>query len=224
MCWVGSLDQEHQPECTTVSALWQRGGWVRGGGVCLLSVWSFYIDRILKNNSLFLFHRGTSWSPVAGCEHVQRPLVCSLTEAIQSHRERHFVQVEAKLAGQTSKPATSDLTPFPISRCSGSVTGWPKVCVCVRSTNVPFVFIQIIWTYLSWPSPPAMRTCVWTSTLLLKTRGSTMIGFTTSWKLKTAECTQPRYNNNNNSLCQCHVCVTQTFTPCVAFAKLRGLA
>lgn len=97
-------------------------------------------------------------------------------------------------------------------------------CVCVRSANVPFVFIQIIWTYLSWPSPPAMRTCVWTSTLLLKTRGSTMIGFTTSWKLKTAECTQPRYNNNNNSLCQCHVCVTQTFTPCVAFAKLRGLA
>ncbi|XP_040003875.1 cytokine receptor family member b2 isoform X2 [Xiphias gladius] len=49
--------------------------------------------------------KGTSWLPVAGCAHVQRPLVCNLTDAFSDPRQVYLVQVTALLKAQTSQPA-----------------------------------------------------------------------------------------------------------------------
>ncbi|KAF1382200.1 hypothetical protein PFLUV_G00141170 [Perca fluviatilis] len=47
---------------------------------------------------------GTSLVPVAGCEHVQHPLVCNLTEAFSDPNESYFTQVKAVLDAQVSEP------------------------------------------------------------------------------------------------------------------------
>ncbi|XP_035460275.2 interferon alpha/beta receptor 2 isoform X1 [Scophthalmus maximus] len=48
--------------------------------------------------------KGTSWVPVAGCEHVQYPLVCNLTGAFYNPREFYFAQVITMQEGQASEP------------------------------------------------------------------------------------------------------------------------
>ncbi|KAI3356618.1 hypothetical protein L3Q82_017828 [Scortum barcoo] len=48
--------------------------------------------------------RGTSWVSVAGCEHVQHPLVCNLTEAFSNPKEVYLTQVTARLEAQASQP------------------------------------------------------------------------------------------------------------------------
>ncbi|KAA8588443.1 hypothetical protein FQN60_001637 [Etheostoma spectabile] len=50
--------------------------------------------------------RGTSWEPVAGCEHVQHPLVCNLTEAFSNPNQSYYTQVKAVLEAQDSEPVT----------------------------------------------------------------------------------------------------------------------
>uniref|UniRef100_UPI0037E78084 interferon alpha/beta receptor 2-like isoform X2 n=1 Tax=Semicossyphus pulcher TaxID=241346 RepID=UPI0037E78084 len=46
---------------------------------------------------------GTSWLPVPGCQTVQDPLVCNLTEAFSDPHQAYFTQVTAQLEGQTSQ-------------------------------------------------------------------------------------------------------------------------
>lgn len=46
---------------------------------------------------------GTSWMPVAGCEHVQHPLVCNLTEAFSEPEQVYFTRIEALLKAQDSQ-------------------------------------------------------------------------------------------------------------------------
>ncbi len=48
--------------------------------------------------------RGTSWVPVAGCEHVHHPLICNLTEAFSNPKEIYLTQVTALLQAQASQP------------------------------------------------------------------------------------------------------------------------
>ncbi|TDH07153.1 hypothetical protein EPR50_G00121830 [Perca flavescens] len=50
--------------------------------------------------------RGTSLVPVAGCELVQHPLVCNLTEAFSNPNESYFTQIKAVLDAQESEPVT----------------------------------------------------------------------------------------------------------------------
>ncbi|XP_068602090.1 interferon alpha/beta receptor 2-like [Brachionichthys hirsutus] len=47
-----------------------------------------------------------SWVPVAGCEHVQRPLLCDLTHAFSDRTQVYLTRVAAVLEGRTSPPAT----------------------------------------------------------------------------------------------------------------------
>lgn len=49
--------------------------------------------------------KGTSWVPVAGCERVQHPLVCNLTDAFSNPTVSYFAQVTALLGPQSSLPA-----------------------------------------------------------------------------------------------------------------------
>ncbi|XP_061647870.1 cytokine receptor family member b2 isoform X1 [Phyllopteryx taeniolatus] len=49
---------------------------------------------------------GTTWVPVAACQHVQYPLVCNMTEAFSDPRQVYITQVTAKRQGQTSRPTT----------------------------------------------------------------------------------------------------------------------
>ncbi|XP_031725881.1 interferon alpha/beta receptor 2-like [Anarrhichthys ocellatus] len=50
---------------------------------------------------------GTSFVPVVGCERVQHPLLCNLTEAFSDPKQVYFTQITALLEGQDSKPLTS---------------------------------------------------------------------------------------------------------------------
>ncbi|XP_031145547.1 uncharacterized protein LOC116043183 isoform X1 [Sander lucioperca] len=52
--------------------------------------------------------RGLSWVPVAGCEHVQHPLVCNLTEAFSNPNESYYIEIKAVLDAQHSEPVTRD--------------------------------------------------------------------------------------------------------------------
>nr|AVJ47963.1 cytokine receptor family protein B2 [Siniperca chuatsi] len=46
---------------------------------------------------------GTSWEPVSGCERVQHPLVCNLTEALLHPKQVYHIQLTAFLEAQSSK-------------------------------------------------------------------------------------------------------------------------
>lgn len=46
-----------------------------------------------------------TFHPVAGCERVQHPLVCNLTEAFSKYEEVYFTRVTARLETQTSQPS-----------------------------------------------------------------------------------------------------------------------
>ncbi|XP_076602982.1 interferon alpha/beta receptor 2-like [Chaetodon auriga] len=48
--------------------------------------------------------RGTSWLPVAGCERVQHPLDCDLTQAFSDPWQVYFTQITARLEAQASQP------------------------------------------------------------------------------------------------------------------------
>lgn len=48
---------------------------------------------------------GQSWKVVAGCEHVEFPLVCNLTKAFSSHSHTYYNQVFAVSGNQVSPPA-----------------------------------------------------------------------------------------------------------------------
>ncbi|XP_070770627.1 interferon lambda receptor 1-like [Enoplosus armatus] len=49
---------------------------------------------------------GTSWQPVDGCEHVQRPLVCNLTEAFLDQKQLYLTRVTARMRARASPPVT----------------------------------------------------------------------------------------------------------------------
>ncbi|KAM9850697.1 interferon alpha/beta receptor 2-like [Aulostomus maculatus] len=49
-------------------------------------------------------HMGTSWVPVAGCEHIQHPLVCNLTEAFSNQNQVYFTRLTARLGARASLP------------------------------------------------------------------------------------------------------------------------
>ncbi|XP_059198294.1 cytokine receptor family member b2 [Centropristis striata] len=53
---------------------------------------------------------GTSWIPVSGCQHVQRPLVCNLTEALYDKEQVYFIQIKA--ATQNSRPSYKRFQPI----------------------------------------------------------------------------------------------------------------
>ncbi|XP_056266827.1 interferon alpha/beta receptor 2-like isoform X3 [Pseudoliparis swirei] len=46
---------------------------------------------------------GTAWLPVVGCEDVQHPLVCNLTEAFSDPKRVYFTQIEELLEAQHSQ-------------------------------------------------------------------------------------------------------------------------
>ncbi|XP_035532616.1 cytokine receptor family member b2 [Morone saxatilis] len=48
--------------------------------------------------------KGTSWVPVAGCEHVQHPLVCNLTEAVNNAYYAYFIRITPLLESRPSEP------------------------------------------------------------------------------------------------------------------------
>uniref|UniRef100_UPI003AAA5952 interferon alpha/beta receptor 2-like n=1 Tax=Centroberyx gerrardi TaxID=166262 RepID=UPI003AAA5952 len=48
---------------------------------------------------------GRSWEPVAGCQHVELPLACNVTEAFPDPREGYITQVVALLGARVSQPA-----------------------------------------------------------------------------------------------------------------------
>ncbi|XP_034416740.1 uncharacterized protein LOC117750015 [Cyclopterus lumpus] len=47
--------------------------------------------------------RGTAWVPVVGCEHVQHPLVCNLTEAFSDPKQLYFTEIKELLKAQVSQ-------------------------------------------------------------------------------------------------------------------------
>ncbi|XP_040913714.1 interferon alpha/beta receptor 2-like [Toxotes jaculatrix] len=47
--------------------------------------------------------KGSSWMPAAGCERVQHPLVCNLTDAFSDPRKVYFIQLTARLEAQVSQ-------------------------------------------------------------------------------------------------------------------------
>ncbi|KAM8856518.1 interferon alpha/beta receptor 2-like isoform 1-T9 [Spinachia spinachia] len=51
-----------------------------------------------------LTETGTSWVPVVGCEHVQHPLVCNLTEAFSDPGQVYRSRIRALLDAQESQP------------------------------------------------------------------------------------------------------------------------
>ncbi|XP_022609600.1 interferon alpha/beta receptor 2-like isoform X3 [Seriola dumerili] len=50
--------------------------------------------------------KGKYWVPVSGCERVQHPLVCNLSDVFPELRQVYLVQVTAWLEGQASQPLT----------------------------------------------------------------------------------------------------------------------
>lgn len=61
--------------------------------------------------------RGVDWVPVAGCEHVQHPLVCNLTEkAFSDPDDNYFIKVTAMLEGQQSSDSLR-FSPRENSKC-----------------------------------------------------------------------------------------------------------
>ncbi|XP_041857104.1 cytokine receptor family member b2 [Melanotaenia boesemani] len=56
--------------------------------------------------------RGTSDVPVSGCEHVQPPLICNMTEAFSDWRERYITKVTAHLGSLQSEAATTGFKPI----------------------------------------------------------------------------------------------------------------
>ncbi|XP_054643443.1 cytokine receptor family member b2 isoform X1 [Dunckerocampus dactyliophorus] len=49
---------------------------------------------------------GTTWVPVAACQHVEFPLVCNMTEAFSDPSQVYITKVIAKLGAQASLPST----------------------------------------------------------------------------------------------------------------------
>ena len=64
---------------------------------------------LLRSAPLLLWScRGTLWVPVAGCQHVQSPLVCNLTKAFSVRDQQYFTRISALL---DSQPATVVILP-----------------------------------------------------------------------------------------------------------------
>ncbi|XP_057707787.1 cytokine receptor family member b2 [Corythoichthys intestinalis] len=49
---------------------------------------------------------GTTWDPVSGCQHVQYPLVCNMTEAFSDPLQVYLTQVTVKQKARASRPFT----------------------------------------------------------------------------------------------------------------------
>lgn len=56
--------------------------------------------------------RGTSYVPVSGCERVQHPLVCNLTEACSKPEQVYIINVTALLDSQASKAVQRRFKPI----------------------------------------------------------------------------------------------------------------
>lgn len=57
--------------------------------------------------------RGTSFLPVDGCQHVQHPLVCNLTETFSNRDVTYTAKVTARLEGwNSSSPTLNDFKPI----------------------------------------------------------------------------------------------------------------
>lgn len=57
---------------------------------------------------------------MAGCEYVQKPLVCNLTAAFSDLRETYLTRIGAQLGGQVFRDPNEIGVPFkPIGECHG---------------------------------------------------------------------------------------------------------
>ncbi|XP_062312192.1 cytokine receptor family member b2 [Osmerus eperlanus] len=63
---------------------------------------------VYYNVSVASLNRGNSWEPVAGCEHVEDPLLCNMTGAFPDRSEVYYCKVQAVLGQQLSPEARTE--------------------------------------------------------------------------------------------------------------------
>ncbi|XP_067117516.1 cytokine receptor family member b2 [Osmerus mordax] len=63
---------------------------------------------VYYNVSVASLNRGNSWEPVAGCEHVEDPLLCNMTGAFPDRSEVYYCKVQAVLGQQVSTEAMTE--------------------------------------------------------------------------------------------------------------------